>query len=198
VLKAAQILSDEGIAEPILLGRRDKILAMIEEYQLGIEDVLIINPREDDDKCNYFAECYWQKRKRNGVTLYEATKLMKNREYFGCMMVDCDEADVVISGQTVKYASAVRPILEIIGREEGVKTVHGLYVLLTKSGPLFMADTTINEEPTADQIVEITVNTARSLKRTNLVPKVALLSYSNFGSHKGAVPKKMHKAVDFA
>lgn len=196
VLKAAQILADEGIAEPILLGRRDKILAMIEEYQLGIEDVLIMNPREEDDKCNHFAECYWEKRKRHGVTLYEAKKMMKSREYFGCMMVDCDEADVVISGQTVKYASAVRPILEIIGKEDGVKTVHGLYVLLTKSGPLFLADTTINVEPTVEQIVDITVNTARSMKRTNLVPKVALLSYSNFGSHKGAVPRKMHKAVE--
>ena len=111
-------------------------------------------------------------------------------------MVDCDEADVVISGQTVKYASAVRPILEIIGKEDGVKNVHGLYVLLTKSGPLFLADTTINVEPTVEQIVDITVNTARSMQRTNLVPKVALLSYSNFGSHKGAVPRKMHKAVE--
>ncbi len=196
VLKAAQILYDEGIAEPILLGKREKILHMIEEYQLGIEDITIIDPREDEDKCNHFAECYWQNRRRKGVTLHEAKKVMKSREYFGSMMVDCDEADAVISGQTVKYASAVRPILEIIGREEGVKSVHGMYVLLSKRGPMFLADTTINEDPTIEQIVDITVNTARSLRRTNLAPRVVLLSYSNFGSHHGKVPSKMHKAVE--
>ena len=196
VLKAAQILHDEGIAEPILLGKEKKILAMIEEYQLGIEDFTIINPRDDEERLDRFAKLYWEKRRRRGVTQYEARKLMKHREYFGSMMVELGEADVIISGLTVKYASGVRPILEIIGTAEGVDTIAGLYVLLTKQGPLFLADTTINEDPTVEEIVQITVSTALALKRTNLRPKVALLSYSNFGSHKGAVPHKMQQAIE--
>jgi malate dehydrogenase (oxaloacetate-decarboxylating)(NADP+) len=196
VLKASQILIDEGIATPILLGNKEKIHQMIEEYQLAIEDVEIISPRDEEEKLNEFAQAYWQKRKRKGVTLYEAKKLLKHREYFGSMMVDFGEADVLISGLTVKYSTGVRPILEIIGTEQNSRTVSGLYVLLTKRGPLYLADTTINEDPTVEEIVDITVNTARSMKRTNLIPKVALLSYSNFGSHKGDVPSKMHKAIE--
>lgn len=196
VLKAAQILHDEGIAKPILLGNEKKILKMIDHYQLGIEDIEILDPRVEEELSLHFAETYWRKRQRRGVTLYEAKKLMQHREYFGSMMVDCGDADVLISGLTVKYSTGVRPILEIIGPAPGVKTVSGLYTLLTKRGPLFLADTTINEEPTAEEIAEITANTASALERTNIKPKVALLSYSNFGSHKGNVPRKMHKAIE--
>lgn len=196
VLKAAQILQDEGIAQPILLGNEKKIVRMIDQYQLGIDEIKIIDPRAEEDLSQHFAECYWKKRQRKGITLYEAKKLMQHREYFGSMMVDCGDADVLISGLTVKYATGLRPILEIIGPAPGVNTVSGLYTLLTKHGPLFLADTTINEEPTAEEIAEIASNTAKALKRTNITPKMALLSYSNFGSHKGAVPKKMHKAVE--
>ena len=196
VLKAAQILSDEGIAEPILLGNPKKILKMIEKYQLGIEDITIINPRDDEERLERFTNHYWEKRRRRGVTLYEARKVMKHREYFGSMMVELGEADVILSGLTIKYGSAVRPILEIIGTAEGVDTIAGLYVLLTKQGPLFLADTTINEDPTVEEIVQITTSTALAMKRTNLRPKVALLSYSNFGSHKGAIPRKMQQAID--
>ena len=196
VLKAAQILRDEGIAKPILLGNEKKILKLIDHYQLGIEDVEILDPRVEEELSLHFAECYWKKRQRRGVTLYEAKKLMQHREYFGSMMVDLGEADVLISGLTVKYSMGVRPILEIIGPAPGVKTISGLYTLLTKRGPMFLADTTINVDPTAEQIAEITANTARMLERTNIKPKVALLSYSNFGSHHGEVPRKMHKAVE--
>ncbi len=196
VLKAAQILMDEGIATPILLGSKKQILKMIDHYQLGIEEITIVDPIAEEEKVSAYAEQFWQKRKRKGVSLFEAKKMMKKREYFGSMMVEMGEADAVISGLTIKYSSAVKPILEVIGTAHGTKTVAGMYVLLTKHGPLFLADTTINEEPSVEEIVEITVNTARTVRGTNYTPRIALLSYSNFGSHNGSIPKKMHKAVE--
>ena len=195
VIKAAQIITDEGIGKPILLGNRAKILKMIEHYQLGIEDVEIVDPQKDEQRHDKYSQMYWEKRRRRGVTEFEARKVMNNNEYFGCMMLESGEADVLLSGLTIKYSSAIRPILEIVGTADEVSTAAGLYILLTKNGPLFVADTTINENPTVDEIVQITVCTARAMKRTNLRPKVALLSFSNFGSHKGTIPKKMHQAV---
>jgi len=195
VLKAAQIVLDEGIAKPILLGSRKQILKMIDQYQLGIEDIQIVDPIAEEELLESYSKRLWESRKRKGVTLYEAKKLMKKREYFASMMVESGDADACISGLTIKYASAVKPILEVIGTVKGATTVAGMYVLLTKHGPLFLADTTINEEPTVAEIVEITVNTAKSIARTNLTPRIALLSYSNFGSHKGEIPRKMHEAV---
>jgi len=195
VLKAAQIAHDEGIALPILLGRRDKILAMISEYKLDIEHLPIVDPRSDD-RIEAYAEVYYQKRQRKGVTQPEARKIMQRRDYFGPMMVEMDDADSYISGTKVKYPQAVSPLLEIIGPAPGVNTVSGMYVMLTKKGPYFFADTTINESPRAEEIVEIVLNASKAIRRINLKPKVALLSYSNFGSHKGDVPFKMHKAVE--
>ncbi|GAB5556945.1 MAG: NADP-dependent malic enzyme [Schleiferiaceae bacterium] len=195
VLKAAQIAHDEGIAQPILLGRKDKILAMIAEYKLDIEHLPIVDPR-NDDRIDAYAEMYYQKRQRKGITETEARKIMQRRDYFGPMMVEMDDADSYISGTTIKYPQAVTPLLEIIGPAPGVNTVSGMYVMLTNKGPYFFADTTINEAPTAEEIVEIVLNASKAIRRINLKPKVALLSYSNFGSHKGAIPAKMHKAVE--
>ncbi len=196
VLKAAQILIDEGIAIPVVLGPKKRILKLIEDYQLGIEDIEIIDPVGEEDKVQDYAIKFWKQRQRKGLTLFEAKKQMKKREYFASMMVNQGEAEAMISGLTVKYSVAVKPILEVIGTEDYTNTIAGMYVLLTKNGPIFVADTTINEDPTVDEIVEITSNTARAISRVNITPKVALLSYSNFGSHKGAIPKKMHKAVE--
>jgi len=197
VLKASQILVEEGIAKPILLGPKKQILKMIDQYQLAIEEnISIIDVAAEEEKVENFAQLFWQERKRKGVTLYEAKKMMKKREYFASMMVKLGEADAIISGLTIKYSSAVKPILEVIGTAKGTTTVAGMYVLLTKHGPLFLADTTINEIPTVEEIVEITVSTARVVKSINYVPKIALLSYSNFGSHKGVIPQKMRKATE--
>src|SRR5690606_15392676 len=117
------------------------------------------------------------------------------REYFSNMMVELGEADACISGLSVKYPVAIKPILQVIGTAPNTKMIAGMYILLTKRGPMFVADTTINESPTAQEIVQITLNTAEAVKRANLVPRVALLSYSNFGSHHGEVPKRMQEAT---
>jgi malate dehydrogenase (oxaloacetate-decarboxylating)(NADP+) len=196
VLKAAQIVRDENIAHPILLGNKKKIAKLIEQYQLGIEDIPVIDPREEEDQVAKYAELFWKKRQRKGVTLNEAKKRMQLREFYSSMMVSIDEADAMICGLTTKYALGARPILQIIGTAPGVSTVAGLYILLTKRGPLFLADTTINEDPTVEQIVEIAVSTAVSVRNRNIVPKVVLLSYSNFGSHRGKTAQKMHKATE--
>ncbi|MDX5404726.1 MAG: NADP-dependent malic enzyme [Bacteroidota bacterium] len=195
VLKAAQIAYDDAICLPILLGRKDTIKNMIIENQLGLEDAIIIDPRTDQ-RADRYAEMYFRKRQRNGMTLFESQKLMQQRNYFGPMMVENEDADAFITGQTLKYPTAIRPLLEIIGASPGAKKVAGMYIMLTKKGPLFFADTTINEDPSVEDIVQIVLNTAETVRRINLTPKVALLSYSNFGSQKGRIPKKMHEAVN--
>ena len=196
VLKAAQILKDEGIAIPILLGNEKKIRSMIEEYQLGIEDVHIIDPRANEAQVEAYAQIYWKRRERKGITLFEARKFMEQRNYYGNMMLDQGETDVFITGQNIKYPAAVKPIFEIIGPKEKGGIVAGLYILLTKRGPLFVADTTINENPTAEEIAQIALSTAQTLDRINVQPRVAMLSFSNFGSHKGRLAQKMGEAVN--
>ena len=184
ILKAAQIARDEGIATPILLGNEEKIRAMIEENCLHLEDAEIIDPHSDnsEDKRNVYGEQFFEMRQRRGFNLYEAKKIMRERTYFGCMMVRSGEADAMISGLTRKYPTTIRPALEIIGMEEGVKRVAGMYIMLTKRGPLFFADTTLNFNPTEDELVDITMLTADLVNSFNIKPRIAMLSYSNFGS----------------
>ncbi len=196
VLKAAQILSDERIAHPIVLGKRDKIEKLIKEYNLDAEGIEIVDLSEETEMVNEFAEKFHNDRKRKGVTAYEANKNMRTRGYFGNMMVKTGRADVLITGLSLKYPKAIKPVLEIIGKRPGVNKIAGMYILLTKRGPLFLADTTINENPSVEDIVEIVRSTAESVRRFNLTPKVALLSFSNFGSHHGAIPKRMHQAAE--
>lgn len=184
ILKAAQIAKDEGIAIPILLGNVEKIRAMIREYNLHLEDVVIMDPKSDsmeETRCSY-GEQYFEKRKRRGINLYEAKKAMRERTHFGCMMVEKGHADALISGLTRKYPDTIRPALEIIGMKEGVRKVAGMYIMLTRKGPLFFADTTLNFNPTAEELVDITLLTADVVHRMNIKPRIALLSYSNFGS----------------
>ncbi|MCW3124039.1 MAG: NADP-dependent malic enzyme [Flavipsychrobacter sp.] len=184
VLKAAQIAKDDGIAIPILLGNRAKIEAMISENGLHLEDVEIIDPKDDssEQKRNEYGEIFFEKRQRKGYNLYEAKKAMRERVHFGCMMVNGGEADAMISGLTRKYPDTIRPALEIIGMTEGTKRVAGMYIMLTKKGPLFFADTTLNFNPTEDELVDITLLTEKALNIFNIKPRVAMLSYSNFGS----------------
>ncbi|MCH8554007.1 MAG: NADP-dependent malic enzyme [Schleiferiaceae bacterium] len=196
VLKAAQIIRDEGIAIPILLGDKEVIHSLIQEHQLGIEDVQIINPRKDAPKIDTYANVYYEKRKRRGVTPSEARKVMRERNYYGPMMVEAGDADAFINGVINRYPKAIKPILEIIGTKPGVKKVAGMYIMLTKWGPMFFADTTINTNPTTEELVEIVLNTADTVKRINIKPKVAVLSYSNFGSHDGQVARTAHRAVE--
>lgn len=184
ILKAAQIARDEGIAIPILLGNEEKIRSMIEENGLHLANEVIIDPKSDsaEKKRNDYGEAFFQMRQRRGFNLYEAKKVMRERTYFGCMMVNSGEADAMISGLTRKYPDTIRPALEIIGIEEGVKRVAGMYIMLTKRGPLFFADTTLNFNPTEDELIDITLLTADVVSSFNIKPRIAMLSYSNFGS----------------
>jgi malate dehydrogenase (oxaloacetate-decarboxylating)(NADP+) len=195
ILKAAQIVRDEGIAIPILLGDKEKISQIMLENELELEGVLIINPLEDLNTCNKYAELLYKKRQRRGVTLFESKKLMRDRNYFGAAMVQFAEADALISGLTKEYGSTIKPALQVIGIEEGVNRVAGMYMMLTKNGPVFFGDTTVNENPTVDELVDITILLDHSVKQFNVQPRIAMLSYSNFGSNDGIVPQKVRQAV---
>ena len=195
ILKAAQIVRDEGIAIPILLGDKEKISQIMLENELELEGVLIINPLEDLNTCNNYAELLYKKRQRRGVTLFESKKLMRDRNYFGAAMVQFGEADALISGLTKEYGSTIKPALQVIGIEEGVNRVAGMYMMLTKNGPVFFGDTTVNENPTVDELVDITILLDHSVKQFNVQPRIAMLSYSNFGSNDGIVPQKVRQAV---
>ena len=184
ILKAASILYDEGVAYPILLGDPIKIGLIAEENNIDLADIPIIDPRSDEQetKREFYGQLFFKKRQRKGVNHYESVKLMKDRNHFGCMMVETGDADAMLSGLTKNYAEAIRPALQIIGTEEGVKKIAGMYLLLTKKGPLFLADTTVNFNPTAEELADITQIVAKEVKNFNLTPRIAMLSYSNFGS----------------
>ena len=196
-LKAAQIVAEEGIAKPILLGKVKKIQELVDEYSLELGDIPIIDPRSssENDRKQKFAELLFEKRKRRGITLLEARDMMRSRNYFGSAMVEFGEADALISGLTRNYASTIRPALKVIGTDDDVTKIAGMYILFTKNGPFFFADTTVNENPTAQDIVDITALVAKIVNRFKITPKVALLSYSNFGSSEGEDPIKMREAT---
>jgi malate dehydrogenase (oxaloacetate-decarboxylating)(NADP+) len=197
ILKAAQMVRDEGIAKPILLGNKEKIDKLISEYHLELHDIPIINPLEaaQEELRNDYAERLWKKRNRKGLTEYDCKRLMRERNYFGAMMVDTGAADAMISGLTRKYSVPVVPALECIGVAEGHSRVAGLYIIVTKRGPFFFADCTMNVDPTPEQLVEITTLTAQTVKQFNITPRIAMLSYTNFGSSEGEIPSKVQKAV---
>ncbi|MCA6489239.1 MAG: NADP-dependent malic enzyme, partial [Chitinophagaceae bacterium] len=188
ILKAASILYDEGIAYPILLGDPVKIGQIADENNIDLTDIPIIDPRSDEQeaKREFYGQLFFKKRQRKGVNHYESVKLMKDRNHFGCMMVETGDADAMLSGLTKNYAEAIRPALQIIGTEEGVKKIAGMYLLLTKKGPLFLADTTVNFNPTAEELADITQIVAKEVRNFNLTPRIAMLSYSNFGSSDSA------------
>lgn len=195
ILKAAQILRDEGIAIPILLGNKEKINALIEEHSLELDGVPIFDPINEELRKEEFAAALFKKRQRKGITLYQAKKLIRERNYYGPMMLEFGEADVLISGLTVNYTNTIRPALQIIGKQPGISKVAGMYIMNTKKGPLFFADTTVNPDPSSDDLVEITRLVAREVKAFNIEPRIAMLSYSNFGSSEGILPDAIHRAI---
>jgi malate dehydrogenase (oxaloacetate-decarboxylating)(NADP+) len=195
ILKAAQIVKDDGVATPILLGDKHKILELIEANELDMEGVTIIDPAEETAKTELYADYLYQKRQRKGITLYEAKKLMRDRNYFGACMVQFGEADALISGLTKNYIQTIRPALQVIGTEPGVDKVAGMYMMLTDKGPVFFGDTTVNVNPSLNELVDLTVLIDRSIKKFNIQPRIAMLSYSNFGSNEGEVPDKTREAV---
>jgi malate dehydrogenase (oxaloacetate-decarboxylating)(NADP+) len=184
ILKTAQLAVDEGIAYPILLGDPKKIMSIAEIHNIDLEGIPMIDPKHDDleDKRQEYGEVYFSKRQRRGVNFYEAYKKMKDRNHFGCMMVEMGDADAMISGLTRNYADTIKPAIQIIGTEEGVDKIAGMYIMLTNRGPLFLADTTVNFNPTSEELANITLLVAREVRSFGITPRVAMLSYSNFGS----------------
>ena len=196
ILKAAQIVIDEGIGYPILLGDETKIRTIAAGNGIDLEGLPIFDPRSDamKEKREQYGELFFAKRQRKGFNYYEAKKVMKDRNHFGAMMVETGDADAMISGLTKNYPDTIRPALQIIGVEEGTKKIAGMYLMLTKKGPLFLADTTVNFNPTAEELAEITLLTAREVSQFNIVPRIAMLSYSNFGSSDSPEAKLVAKA----
>jgi malate dehydrogenase (oxaloacetate-decarboxylating)(NADP+) len=188
ILKAAQIVYDEGIGYPILLGDENKIKLIAAEGGVDIEGLPILDPRSEEtaEKRNQYGDIFFNKRGRRGFNAYEAKKVMRDRNYFGCMMVEFGDADCMISGLAKNYPDTIRPALQTIGTEDGVKKIAGMYLMLTKKGPLFLADTTVNFNPTAEELSEITLMVAKEVRQFNITPRIAMLSYSNFGSSDSA------------
>ena len=184
ILKTAQLVLEEKVGYPILLGDEKKIKKIAAANSVDLDGMPIIDPKteESEEMRKHYGEIFFSKRHRRGVNRYEAYKAMKERNHFGCMMVETGEADCMISGLSRNYPDTIRPAIEIIGTDEGVKKIAGMYLLFTKRGPIFLADTTVNFNPTAEELAEITLLVAKEVKQFNIVPRVAMLSYSNFGS----------------
>ena len=198
ILKAAQIIRDEKIAHPILLGNREKIKALILEHSLDLMNETIIDPMEEKEMIEKFTQILYKKRQRKGMTPADATRLVTQRNYFGALMVETGAADAFISGLTRDYPKTILPSLQTIGVKPGVNRVAGMYIMNTDKGPYFFADATVNLNPTAEEMVDIIGLTADAVKFFNMEPRVAVLSYSNFGSAKGDIPTKTAKATALA
>lgn len=195
VLKAAQIVHDEGIGKPILLGNKEKIEELKREFDIHL-DVPVIDPKSADSEEHVarLAELLWAKRQRKGMTLYNAKRFLTNRDYFGSMMVEAGEADAFLTGSTRSYASSLKPVLETIGSAPGVSKVAGLMMVMTKKGPLFFADTTINDNPTAKELAKIARMTEYVVRGIGIRPRVAMLSFENFAA-RTETSKKVSEAV---
>lgn len=196
VLKAAQIVYDEKIGYPILLGRKDTILTLKKEIGFD-EDVPIFDPKTDEEKDRKmrYAELYWQNNQRKGVKLLDAQKLMRERNYFGAMMVNTGEADGLLTGYSRNYPAVVKPMLDLIGMAKGINRIAASNLMITKRGPMFLADTTINVNPTTEQLVTISKMTASLARLFHIKPNIAMLSYSNFGSSSDKECTKITEAV---
>ncbi len=198
VIKAAQIIYDEKIGIPILLGNREKIKNLMESIDFE-EDVSIIDPKTEEhiESRQFYASAFWETQKRRGKTLYECESLLKERNYFAAMMVKAGDADTMLSGFSRKYPAVVKPILEVMGKAKGVDRVAATNLMLTKRGMLFLSDTSINVDPGPKELAKIAQMTAQTVKMFGLEPVVALLSYNNFGSSPYPQAKKVSQAVSY-
>lgn len=199
VLKAAQQVYDEKIATPILLGRRDVILELMNEIEFEGEDVIIIDPKSDEEKeqRHQYAEDLWKKRSRKGITYYDAKKLIRERNYYAAMMVENGDADAMLSGYSRAYPAVLKPILELIGKENGVTNVAATNLMNSKRGPIFISDTSININPDATVLAKIAQMTSKTVKMFGIDPVIAMISFSNFGSSKDTNASKVKQAVDY-
>jgi len=198
VLKAAQIVHDEGIAIPILLGRKETILNLMNEIEFEA-NIEIIDPKSDEQETqkNEYAKIYWEQRKRKGVTLYSAERVLRERNYYAAMMVSTGDADALISGYSRSYPSVVKPMLEVVGLDKGSTRVATTNVMMTQRGPMFLSDTSININPTSSDLIKIARMTAEVVKMFGMEPVMAMTSYSNFGSSKNETAVKVREAVEF-
>jgi malate dehydrogenase (oxaloacetate-decarboxylating)(NADP+) len=196
IMKAAHICETEGIAIPILLGDPEQMKMMAKENKLEFKKTTFLDPWDEPDLCAEMGKELFAKRNRKGLTEYEAIKSMRNRNYFGCMMVEKGKADTIITGLTRNYPIALKPAIECIGPAPGVSRVVGMHVLMGKQGPLFLADTTVNINYNADQLVELVLLTHKKISDFGIKPIIAICSYSNFGSSIGELPKTIRKAVE--
>ena len=187
---------DEGVGYPILLGDEARIKKIAFDNSIDIEGMPIVDPKAEEHAAlrQQFGEALYERRQRKGINKHEACKMMRDRNYFGCMMVETGEADCMISGLTKNYPDTIKPALQTIGTEEGVKKIAGMYIMFTKRGPLFLADTTINFNPTAEELAEITLLVAKEVRSFNIQPRIAMLSYSNFGSSDSPEANLVRKA----
>lgn len=196
ILKTAQLASEEGVAFPILLGNIERIRSIAAANNIDLGNMPIIDPKskEAQEVVSDFGNLFFEKRQRKGYNLYEAKKTMKDRNYFGCMMVETGGADAMISGLSKNYPDTIRPALQVIGLQEASHKVAGMYIIMTKKGPLFLADTTVNFNPTAEELADITLMVAKEVKTFGLTPCIAMLSYSNFGSSNSEEAKLVSRA----
>ena len=198
VLKAAQIVLEEGIATPILLGRREAIEQLMEELEFD-DEVVIIDPKADESRIqkNKYAEIYWKQQQRKGITLLASQKLMRERNYFAAMMVNEGDADALISGYSSNYGSVLKPMLNLIGMAPGTTRIAATNVMITRRGPMFLSDTAININPSADDLIKIAQMTSGVVKMFGIEPVMAMISYSNFGSSKDKTATKVREAVSY-
>ncbi|HEV2687817.1 MAG TPA: NADP-dependent malic enzyme [Bryobacteraceae bacterium] len=195
ILRASQILIDEKIATPILLGKEAVIRQRMANLNLALDSVVIVDPAESPERARYAGELF-RRRERKGVTCSEAEKLISHHNYFGSMMVALGDADALVGGLTQHYPDTIRPGLEVIPVREGLRRVAGVYLMITQKGIYFIADATVNIEPSSEDLAEIAILAADTARRFNVEPRVALLSFSNFGSTRHPLADKVRKAVE--
>ena len=198
ILKAAQNVNDEGIGKPILLGNQESIHQLCKEYKIDLPNCEVIDVFSEREKAVEYAGILFEKRKRKGLTKNACVKLMQDRNYFAAMMVETGDADAAITGLTKDYGTALKPALQIIGVDPSYNKVAGMYIIMNKKGVYFFADTTVQVNPTAEEMVDIIGMTAEAVEFFNQEPRIAILSYSNFGSVSGEIPEKTMKAVRLA
>ncbi|MGH2665177.1 NADP-dependent malic enzyme [Flavobacterium sp.] len=198
VLKAAQIVNEEGIGVPILLGNKEIILELKEELGFDAE-VAIFDPKtkEEDARRLRFAEIYWKARRRRGITLLDAQKWMRERNYFAAMMVNEGEADALVTGYSRSYPSVVKPMMELVGKAPGVTRMATANMMMTPRGPMFLSDTAINTNPSAQDLARIALMTAKTVKMFGMEPIIAMVSFSNFGSSNNESAAKVREAVAY-
>jgi malate dehydrogenase (oxaloacetate-decarboxylating)(NADP+) len=198
VLKAAHLVHQERIAIPVLLGNEEEIRKLGNQYSLDLNGITIIDnysQKEEERRKNY-AQILFEKRKRKGMTYNDALEKIRDPNYFGVMMVETGDADGFLSGFSTQYANTIRPALQIIGSNNIQRHIAGMYIIITKKGPFFFADTTVNINPTARELAETTLLTANEVRRFNMVPRIALLSFSNFGSNNTESPIRVKEAIE--